>query len=134
MSSRGRGRSEEPVGTGKGNFVDWRLHPERKNLDTYDKELEDTATSPNKQGDVNMSEAEKLSKRRLGFEESPNIIPGSLALTNSAMAIDGVLHLEGPKKDMEGKVTKKKHKKANGTSVSADSGSAASLEDDRRVQ
>jgi hypothetical protein len=92
----------------------------------------DTASSPSKSGDVNMTEAEKLAKRRLAFE-STNIEKVGRQ-DNMAMSLDispGAVPVVDNQED--GKV-KKRQKGVDGTSVSGTSGSAASLEDDRRAQ
>jgi hypothetical protein len=135
--SRGRGTVGDTMGRGRGEYVDWRLHPERGVADgaSVDKDLRDTATSPIKTKDIAMSDAEKNAKKRIAFEDDQNINPAALALTNSAMHVDGELLLaegEGDNVEVNGK---KRHKSTDGTSISgASTESAASLEGDRRVQ
>jgi hypothetical protein len=119
-------------GRGRG-FVDWRDHPERKGVGNIqvDPELLDTASSPVKQGDEVMTEAEKIAKRRLDFDNGPG--KGVLAIVPSDMLVEGV---EGNKdQDQESSSDSKRQKKSDGASISnQNEGSAASLEDDRRAQ
>jgi hypothetical protein len=131
--AQGRGQQGFAASYGRGTFVDWRQHPER-NATGMDRELEDTATSPSKVGDLPMTDAEKNAKKRLTFDQTPPAGGKTLALTN-AMHVDGIpfIDQEGEKENKE--KDKKRYKKEDGTSVSGQShGSAASFEDDRRVQ
>ncbi|KAK1645138.1 hypothetical protein QYE76_062943 [Lolium multiflorum] len=119
---------------GRGEFVDWRLHPERRVPD-IDKDLADTASSPVKQTDTHMTDLEKNVKKRLAFEQDANKATEVLAITNSMHVVDGGAIEE--ETDVGGKIEKdkKRHKRADGTSTSSASiGSAASLEDDRPTQ
>jgi hypothetical protein len=128
----GRGRGEPGAGHGRG-YVDWRLHPERRSTD--DGDLQDTDSSPTKTGDVVMSEAEKAARKRLAFEDgsyaadgvSPNLNPALLLTTHGVEAPGDV--------DKENSSDSKRHK-SGGDNIGHDThpGSAASLEDDRRVQ
>jgi hypothetical protein len=65
MEGAGRGLGMVFAGRGRGTFVDWREHPERhaKQPAVGDRELMDTATSPNKVADVHMSDVEKNAKK-----------------------------------------------------------------------
>jgi hypothetical protein len=83
---------------------------------------------------MEMTDADKLAKRRLEFNENATVNPGLLAITSSAMAVDGTEIPVENITDGLGVNSKKRHKTVDGTSVSADSGSAASLEGDRRTQ
>jgi hypothetical protein len=135
MASRGRGGDVEASGRGRGYYTDWRAHPERKDTGASDdKDLEDTASSPVNSGDVIMNDADKLAKRRLGFAENETGNPGTIVLTNSAMLVDGAEVTAEVETGTVGVNTKKKHRKNDGSSVSTDSGSAASLEGVRREQ
>jgi hypothetical protein len=69
MEGTGRGLGMVFAGRGRGTFVDWHEHPERdaKQPAVGDRELMDTATSPNKVADVHMSDVEKNAKKRLSF-------------------------------------------------------------------
>jgi hypothetical protein len=109
-------------GRGRGNFVDWRLHPERK--DSIGEELKDTAASPSKRGDVVMSDVDANAKKRLTFagQKEVNDVSMNLALITSVLEEDG---------DVIGANGKKRYKKEDGSSLSR---SAAPLEDDRREQ
>jgi hypothetical protein len=129
--SYGRGLPGRGTARGRGTFVDWCHHPERR-INPEDMELSDTASSPIKPGDHHMSDAEKSAKKRLAFEQASPDDTGALALSNSMEDVNsenqGVEEKNHPVKD------KKRHKKEDGTSVSGNSGSAASLEGDRRDQ
>jgi hypothetical protein len=116
----GRGRG------GKGSFVDWRDHPERKGV--TDKELMDSATSPYKKGDLEMSEAKIHARKRLllgGMEDGREKVGVGAGLLSTSL----------PAKEYMVAQTKlqehKRYKKEDGTSLS---GSAASPVDDRWVQ
>jgi hypothetical protein len=91
----------------------------------------DTATSPVKSGDVNMSDTDSLAKKRLAFEtnnggKEGNMTNGTLLLENTPGIKDNIV---------VGEKDNKRHKRDDGTSVSGTSGgSAASLEGDRRTQ
>jgi hypothetical protein len=115
-------------------FVDWRIHPERKGtagINEMDPELLDTASSPAKQGDEVMTEAEKIAKRRLDFGELPG--KGELAIVPSNMLVDGVEN--NSVQEQENSSDSKRQKKSDGATISnQNAGSAASLEDDRRAQ
>jgi hypothetical protein len=116
MAGRGRGR---------GGYVDWREHPERKN--SVDKDLEDTAASPIKKGDVVMVEADGATKRRLAFEEGR----GKEDTEENLLVLAMVSQERIVADDVDDSDGKKRYKKEDGTSVS---GSAASSADDRREQ
>jgi hypothetical protein len=97
-----------------------------------DKDLIGTEPSPEEQVDIHMSDSEKNAKKRLALENDPHSADTRLAITNSmltdnveeALQQDGMVELEN-----------KRYKMHDGTSVSgASNGSAASFEDDRRVQ
>ncbi|KAK1649708.1 hypothetical protein QYE76_067513 [Lolium multiflorum] len=128
--SSGRGPPGRGTARGRGTYVDWRHHPERR-INPEDMELSDTASSPIKPGEHHMSDAEKSAKKRLAFEQASPDDTGALALSNSVEDVNSENQGEEenhPVKD------KKRHKKEDGTSVSGNSGSAASLEGDRRDQ
>jgi hypothetical protein len=131
---RGRGRSE---------FYDWRAHPERKN-DTRDSEqnpeLKDTASSPQKSVDVNMTDAEKNARKRLILENEDQL-PADLGAKNTLMITDGKLvdGMEEPGND--GRVTtpkaqdkNKRQKGDSNNSAASNSVSAGSFEECRREQ
>ena len=102
--------------------------------DAYDNELKDTATSPMKQVDAHMTDLEKNSKKRLTFEEGAEDDGKQLALTNHTYE-DNRNSLAAASLVVEASKEKKRYKKADGTMISGTStGSAASLEDDRRIQ
>ncbi|KAK1603228.1 hypothetical protein QYE76_018372 [Lolium multiflorum] len=129
----GRGQASTGIGRGRGEFVDWRAHPERKG-DFLDKDLADPVTSQVETIDINMTEAEKNAKKRLAVEkETPN---GNLILDiTNPMHVDGdpAHEVEGTEKSEES--DNKRRKGTYGTSLSGTStGSAASLEDDRQTQ
>jgi hypothetical protein len=133
-ASRGGGRGFDNSGRGRGGYVDWRQHPERRNPEGVilnDRDLMDTATSPVKSGDVNMSDTDSLAKKRLAFEtnnggKEGNMTNGTLLLENTPGIKDNIV---------VGEKDNKRHKRDDGTSVSGTSGgSAASLEGDRRTQ
>jgi hypothetical protein len=121
-------------GRGSGTWVDWRQHPEHVTK-TSDIDLTDTATSPVKTPDVHMSEAEKSVKKRLAFGSDGQEADNTLATMDvSMLGVEEALHNQGAD-ETEGANDNKRQKKSDGTpSASANSGSAASLEDDRRVQ
>ncbi|KAK1614641.1 hypothetical protein QYE76_020158 [Lolium multiflorum] len=129
----GRGGYAQDNGRGRG-FVDWRNHPEKKgtvNMSQVDPELLDTASSPVKQGDEVMTEAEKLAKRRLNFGDERG--KKGLEIVPSNMLIDGTGDL--PDQEKESSSDSKRQKKTDGAPISnQNEGSAASLEDDRRAQ
>jgi hypothetical protein len=102
-------------------------------MGNMDDDLTDTSTSPVKPGDIVMTEAEKLAKRRLFVEES-NAVAGTLVVVNSGVNIDGPVIPNANNSVPEDNNAKKRYKKVDGSSVSADTGSAASLEDDRQAQ
>jgi hypothetical protein len=119
---------------GRGGYVDWRNHPEREDppsMGNMDDDLTDTATSPVKPGDIVMTE--KLAKRRLFVEES-NDVEDTLVVVNSGVNIDGTPIPNANNPAPEDYNAKKRYKKVDGSSVSADTRSAASLEDDRQTQ
>ena len=113
--------------------MDWHLHPERA-ADADDNDLRDTATSPLKQGDTHMTQAETNAKKRLAFEEETHNEEKQLSLANATHgAPQSVMAMENP--TVEVTKEKKRIKRSDGTMVSgASSGSAASLEDDRHTQ
>jgi hypothetical protein len=122
-------------GRGRGSFVDWRLHPERKDED----ELEDTGSSPIKKPDIEMTDPEANARKRLAFPYDDLAVGGLnsklLAITNGSdmnvdtCSVNDVSVFEGKEK------TNKRSKKLDGQDGSDfNSGSAASLEDDRRQQ
>jgi hypothetical protein len=81
-----------------------------------------------------MTEAEKQAKKRLAFGDDTDTDLGKLTDMNAAMVVDGTLsNMENVNKRGD-ENTKKRHKITDGTSVSTDTGSAASFEDDRRAQ
>jgi hypothetical protein len=133
----GRGRGMDAFGRGRDTYVDWRLHPERDpgGSAPSDKDLMDTATSPNKVGDTHMSEADRLAKRCLAFENEKSgketgVEPNALLPLHKPPV--GVVNIV---EDQENEKDKKRHKREDGTSVSGTStGSAAPLEGDRRDQ
>jgi hypothetical protein len=93
-----------------------------------DKELLDSATSPNKKGDIEMSEAEFHARKRL--------LSGSMEDGVEKVGVGaGLLSTSLPAKENMVAQTElqeqKRYKKEDGSSLS---GSAASPEDDRRVQ
>jgi hypothetical protein len=91
---RGRGDMTDSLGRGLAPFVDWRDHPERHSSGKPN-ELADTASSPIKSMEVQMTEAENATKRRLGFEGGAPPPNGALAIMNSNMQLDGVLANDG---------------------------------------
>ncbi|KAK1631429.1 hypothetical protein QYE76_005744 [Lolium multiflorum] len=129
---RGRGVFGDLTGWERGNYVDWRDHPERINTAG---DLEDTAASPIKDGDTNMTDLDKNAKKRLAFDQETLNQSGTLVVANNVMVTDQVLG-EGEELDKcEETKDNKRHKRSNGTAISGTStGSAASLEDDRQVQ
>jgi hypothetical protein len=131
MESRGRGFGDG-LSRGRGNFVDWRAHPEHL-THADDKDLDDTATNPIKDGDTHMTDAEKKAKKRLSFNQGEQHGGGTLVTTNFVMDEEN-LEKVGDLNNSNVKDTKR-HKREDGTSVSGASvESAASLEDDRRTQ
>jgi hypothetical protein len=121
----GRGETMSGRGHGRGGYVDWREHPERKN--SVDKDLEETAASPIKKGDVVMAEADGATKRRLAFEEGR----GKEDMEENLLALAMVPQEKIVADDVDDSAGRKRYKKEDGTSVS---GSAASSADDRREQ
>jgi hypothetical protein len=91
----------------------------------------DTGTSPSKNKDELMSDAEKIAKRRLEFGEG--VGNNALAIIPSGMMGKGPMII--PEEEKEDSTDSKRQRKEDGTSVSNNSArSAASLEDDRRAQ
>jgi hypothetical protein len=94
MGNRGRGG----LGRGRGEFSDWRLHPERKGRmqAEVDNDLMDTANSPVKTPDILMKDTDKNTKKRLPFdsedpaEEETNQID-NLPVKGNAMVADGII-------------------------------------------
>jgi hypothetical protein len=132
FNTQGRGNLGMTCAMGRGNYFDWRDHPERKTSD-FEGKLSDTASSPNKVNDQLMTDVEKNAKKRLAF--GPNIADGeTLAITNEMhVDVENSPNI-GEEYDQANK-DKKRYKKEDGTSISGQSnGSAASPEDDRRVQ
>ncbi|KAM0913347.1 hypothetical protein ACQ4PT_012207 [Festuca glaucescens] len=118
------------LGRGRGRaFVDWRNHPERTT--GKDDDLMDTGTSPVKKGGIPMSEAEKNAKKRLGFEEESENLGNELFVVNSGLGVENIPD-RGEGVVVVDAMDNKRHKREDGTSVSARS--AASLEDGRRAQ
>jgi hypothetical protein len=91
----------------------------------------DTATSPAKPGDVNMSEAEKSTKKRLQFEQGVQEENTGAGMGDNALALVDPNNNSEQGKGQAGAKDTKRHKKDDGTSYS---GSAASLEDERYTQ
>jgi hypothetical protein len=75
MGGRRGGRDVGGHGRGRGDWVDWRSHPER--IRENENELKDTASSPVKTNDSEMTDAEKAAKRRLNFAEQVNTTPNT---------------------------------------------------------
>jgi hypothetical protein len=82
MEGAGRGLGMVFAGRGHGTFVDWREHPERhaKQPGVGDRELMDTATSPNKVADVHMSDVEKNAKNGCLSRKSKLLLTRTLTL------------------------------------------------------
>jgi hypothetical protein len=76
-------------------------------MSQVDPELLDTASSPVKQGDEVMTEAEKLAKRRLNFGDERG--KGGLEIVPSNMLIDGTGDL--PEQEKESSSDSKRQKK-----------------------
>jgi hypothetical protein len=131
--SSGRGRGAEGRGRGGVPYYDWRKHPER-HANGSNKDLSDTTTSPTKVNDQSMTEADLNAKRRLGFDGAPTPNP-TLTILGPNMLIDGENSVDLDPIDNPPAKENKRTKLVDGTSVSgASSGSAASLEGDRRAQ
>ncbi|KAM0861002.1 hypothetical protein ACQ4PT_046180 [Festuca glaucescens] len=136
------GSRAEGIGRGRGGYVDWRNHPEHNlvnNGKNMNEELDDTAISPVKVGDVHMTDNEKNAKKRLSFDQegmqasdahdNQDVDPNK----NALMIIDGSKGLETEVENDDTGKENKRHKKDGDTS-SANTGSAASLEGDRQTQ
>jgi hypothetical protein len=67
MGGRRGGRDAGGRDRGRGEWVDWRSHPERTR--EFDNDLKDTASSTIKTNDLEMTDADMAAKRRLDFGE-----------------------------------------------------------------
>lgn len=94
-SSGGRRSGRESSGRvrGRGDWVDWRSHPEQNskggNGSLADSELKDTATSPIKSGDITMTDININAKRRLEFGNSEQPPPTDVGNSATLMIMDG---------------------------------------------
>ena len=105
----------------------------------FDNDLIDTATSPVKTKDFEMSDGEKAAKRRLGFGEQVDPILNTTGDNSGAlMLIDEKFNeTYGPTSESEGMgkgLDKKRHKGESGNSQSLSTSSAGSFDEHRREQ
>jgi hypothetical protein len=125
----GRGDFGENPGRGRGNFVDWRDHPERNGRNT-DIELSDTATSPIKNGSIHMQVGDSTgsgAKRNIDFTDMDGVVNAVEDNVPVAMVTDGNTLPNALIPNLgDGKDRKKRSKKTGADSSSI--GSASSQE------
>jgi hypothetical protein len=129
--ARGEEQQGRGMGRGRGSFVDWRSHPERR-VPGKDGELKNTASNPIKSGDVVMAETETemAARKRLAFQDTLDNTSTSALNNTKTQKVDGT-----EPTDSGGSSDSKRHKRNNGMEPSGTrTGSAASFEDDRRDQ
>ena len=113
---------------GRGNFFDWRQHPERHdNQDPECDELRDTASSPVKNADVIMSEKEKSARKRLALE---NVVEAPHKSTGKEVVVFDKAETEVTTKSD----TTKRRKGDSGNSQTHSNSSAGSFDGRRRDQ